>query len=111
MNQVEKRVISELGLEKLTEEEKQQLITQITEVLNGRVIQRLHAHLGPQDQNTLQEYIDQKNTEAVWQMLQEHTDNLDQIITEELQRLMEELKKDVQDFKAQAKEELSSEGE
>ncbi len=107
MTETEKALIERLGLTRLTEEEQKQIVNQITEVLNGRVVKHIYEQLDSETKGRLDQSIENQNEEEVMKILRGTVDNFDKVVTEELNMLLKEVERDVEYYKEQARQEIS----
>lgn len=82
----------ELGLENFTEEEKNEVLAQLTDSLLKRLMARVYGNLSPEDQKAFEKLADSKDQLAIEKFLSEKVPNLDQIRNDELRGLVEEMK-------------------
>ena len=85
-------LIKELGLEKFTEEEKNQVLIQVTDSLLKRLLLRVYDKLGIADQKEFDRLGEAKDFEKINKFLSEKIPDLDQVRDEELSGLIEEMK-------------------
>lgn len=82
----------ELGLENFTEEEKNEVLAQLTDSLLKRLMARVYGNLSAEDQKAFEKLADSKDQFAIEKFLSEKVPNLDQIRNDELKGLIEEMK-------------------
>lgn len=92
-------ISKELGLENLTEAERQTILIQFTESLLKRLILKIHDKLNEADQKEFQKLAESGDAAKVDEFLRGKIPDLDEIRNEELESLVREMK----DFVASAK--------
>lgn len=84
-------VIKELGLEHLTQEEKDQVLVQLTDSLLKRLILRVYDKLAPEGQKEFDALAESGDGEKINDFLRKKVPDLDEIRDEELEGLKAEL--------------------
>ncbi len=85
-------IFKELGLERLTQEEKNQVLVQITDSLLKRLVIRVYDKLNETDQKEFERLADKNDVEGVNEFLAKKIPDFDEIRDEELEGLVEEMK-------------------
>ena len=91
-------LITTLGLEKLTQEERDSVLVQITDSLLKRLILRVYDKLTEKEQEEFDRLAETKDQEKINAFLTAHVPDLDEIRDEELDGLVNEMK----EFSAEA---------
>lgn len=89
-------LVKELNLDKFTEEEKNEVLTQLVDSLLKRLILRVYDKLNESDQKEFDELSKNGNVEKINEFLASKIPDLDQIREEELKGLVEEMKDFIQ---------------
>lgn len=85
-------LIKELELENFTAEEKNEILTQLTDSLLKRLMARVYGNLNPADQKEFEKLADAKDQAGIEKFLAGKIPDLDQIREEELKTLVQEMK-------------------
>ncbi|MBI1960917.1 MAG: hypothetical protein HYS43_01450 [Candidatus Liptonbacteria bacterium] len=84
-------IIKKLGLETATAEEKQKVLTQLTESLLKRLMARIYQHLTDEQKGELERLVAAGDEKRLNDFLLLHIPNLDHVREEELNNLVAEL--------------------
>jgi DNA-binding MarR family transcriptional regulator len=85
-------IVKELNLDSFTEEEKNEILVQLTDSLLKRLFLRVQDNLNEQDRKELEQLSEKKDQQKIEEFLREKIPNLDQIRDEELRGLVEEMR-------------------
>lgn len=88
-------LIEELGLEALPEERKLDLLTRITDLLMKRLALRILSSLGEEDKKTAEDLLSAGDAERAMEFFQGRARGFDNILSEEMATLREELKREL----------------
>ena len=88
-------MIEALGLGNLSTEEKDKLISDMSDVATGKIILRVIGRLSEEDANALNQYVEKGSMEAIDKLLNEKVPDFAEIVQEEINKLQEEMLKKV----------------
>lgn len=88
-------MVEALGLSNLSSEEKDKLISEISDVATGKIILRVIGRLSEEEASTLNQYVEKGNMDAVDKLLNEKVPDFANIVQEEISKLQEEMIKKV----------------
>lgn len=86
-----KDIISELHLEYLSEEEQEEMITEMSEVVYEKIILRLIDKLSPDDVISLSNMLDLEKYDEAGVFLSEKVSDFEKIVDEEITEFQEEI--------------------
>lgn len=89
-NLLEKNIISELGLDDLSEEKKTGLINKISELVEKRITLRLMREIGKEKVNDFSK-LEKQDDDAKMKFLQDNVPNLESVIQEEVVKVKKEI--------------------
>lgn len=86
-------LIKELGIDKLPEEKKEQVLMQMGEIVQQRTLLRLTEEMTDEQKDKFNKILEEnkENPEKVTEYLQENFPELDNIVTEEVGRYKQEI--------------------
>jgi hypothetical protein len=95
-------IISELGLDQLSQEEQEQVLERIGKIIYQAVLERVLGRLSEEDAQKLDELLDgDPSGEEILAFLRERIDNIDEIIQEEAQKFRQESLQVMQEAEAE----------
>jgi len=94
--QVDDQFLVAMGLDGLSEEEKQESLAVILKTLDMNVAQRVSDQLTEEQLAQFDDLLDKEDEEAITKWLSENVHNYQQIIEEEAQKMKDEATADVQ---------------
>ncbi len=93
--QIQKDLLSELGLSDLPQDKKDELLIKMTEVILKRMFAETMEKLKPADQDAYGEMLDREaRSEEIEKFLREKIENYDQLLEKVVSDFREEMKKD-----------------
>jgi len=89
---IDKSFLAELGYKDLSPEKEQQLITDLSMILSSRVSKRVAASIAEEDYEAFVKLEESGDNDAIEQWIDEKVPNQQEIIDDERQQMVEELK-------------------
>lgn len=95
-NFLQKNLITELGLENLTDEKKEEFILKIGGLIQQNVLLRILNELPEKDKDEFDKVLAEENDEKTLTFLQSKISNFDELVKEEIAKFKEEAVKRMQ---------------
>lgn len=93
---LQKNLITELGLENLPDDKKEELILKIGGLIQQNVLLRILNELGEKDKDEFDKVLAEENDEKTLAFLQSKISNFDELVKEEVAKFKEEAMKRMQ---------------
>lgn len=93
---LQKNLITELGLEDLPDDKKEELILKIGALIQQNILLRILSELGEKDKDEFDKVLAEENDEKTLAFLQSKISNFDELVKEEIAKFKEEAMKRMQ---------------